>query len=918
MNGKHKLLVVLWAGIVLAGAGCSLSLFRESPADGSTGDDAGEAGDVPAETPAETTTDAEDGGGGADGDGEADGDGDVPEDAGPICGNGVVDPSEECDDGAENSDTRPDACRTNCLRAHCGDGVVDSAEGCDDGDDTDPLDGCHECVPASCGNGVVDPSEECDDGNDDDTDACLHTCRQATCGDGFIRAGVEECDTPESRSCTTPCGSTGSQACVSCQWAACAAPAEACNGADDDCDTTTDEGYTCIRGVDVSCTTECSTSGIGRCTDSCTLPDGAACIPPDETCNGRDDDCDGDTDEVFDCRQGATVPCTTTCDSAGTGICTVTCEIPPATSCTPPAETCNGADDDCDGPIDEDFPCVRGATVSCTTSCDSTGTGTCTDACQIPLPADCTPPGEACGNGRDDDCDGSTDEGSLCAPGSTVSCRTVCDSAGTGTCTDTCQIPLPADCTPPTETCNGVDDDCVSGCDNGWPCCSGTTVPCPTTCGSVGTGTCTTSCAVPTGSACTPPPETCNGRDDDCDGGCDNGFACCQSSTGTCTSSCGTVGSRTCSSSCTWGACTPPAETCNGHDDDCDTSCDEGWACCAGDVRYCSHSCGSTPTAGTQTCRGDCAVWLTCTGECCNGVDDDSDTLVDEGVWCPINPAPPVSVTFNDVFAVRDTNVWVVGSGGTVLQWSGSGWTNRSDAGFTGTLRGVWSLSSPTTVVVVGDRGALRTWNGSTWTTPTVTPALDTNETLYDVQGWASNSIAAIGGRASYPFHATVVGFDGTTWRSATFGSVRLRGLWGYRNNDLWGVGLGGQIWHWDGTRWVESDSGTTYDLYAVHGTGSSAVRAVGAGGRETTYSGFRWTASSVGVTTSALYGYYARSATEAWAVGASGTIVRRDGSVWKLYAPSPTSYDLYSVHSAGNVIFAVGAGGTVLTYRVP
>src|SRR5262249_42599341 len=42
------------------------------------------------------------------------------------CGNGTPEGAEECDEGAENSDTVPDACRTNCTRAGCGDGVIDS------------------------------------------------------------------------------------------------------------------------------------------------------------------------------------------------------------------------------------------------------------------------------------------------------------------------------------------------------------------------------------------------------------------------------------------------------------------------------------------------------------------------------------------------------------------------------------------------------------------------------------------------------------------------------------------------------------------------------------------------------------------------------------------------------------------------
>lgn len=52
----------------------------------------------------------------------------------PVCGNGVLEINEECDAGAQNSDTAPDACRTNCKRAYCGDGVIDLFEDCEGND----------------------------------------------------------------------------------------------------------------------------------------------------------------------------------------------------------------------------------------------------------------------------------------------------------------------------------------------------------------------------------------------------------------------------------------------------------------------------------------------------------------------------------------------------------------------------------------------------------------------------------------------------------------------------------------------------------------------------------------------------------------------------------------------------------------
>ncbi len=110
----------------------------------------------------------------------------------PGCGDGVVDPGEECDDG---NIVRTDACTAACLRATCGDSIVwEGVEGCDDGN-TDDADACrNNCALQSCGDGVLQSDEECDDGNADDTDGCTSRCFFAKCGDGFVHAGVEQCD----------------------------------------------------------------------------------------------------------------------------------------------------------------------------------------------------------------------------------------------------------------------------------------------------------------------------------------------------------------------------------------------------------------------------------------------------------------------------------------------------------------------------------------------------------------------------------------------------------------------------------------------------------------------------------------------------------------------------------------------------
>ena len=109
-----------------------------------------------------------------------------------LCGDGFIGPGEACDDGNAIED---DACTNSCAQPSCGDGVVQMGEACDDGNAKDD-DAClNSCVVAGCGDGVVQGGvEECDDGNPSNTDACLTTCTTAKCGDGQVHEGVEACD----------------------------------------------------------------------------------------------------------------------------------------------------------------------------------------------------------------------------------------------------------------------------------------------------------------------------------------------------------------------------------------------------------------------------------------------------------------------------------------------------------------------------------------------------------------------------------------------------------------------------------------------------------------------------------------------------------------------------------------------------
>jgi len=124
----------------------------------------------------------------------------------PYCGDGKVqlDYSEECDDAADNSDSKYGGCTTGCkLGPSCGDGVkngdADHPEACDDGvnDGTYDTCGANCTLPPRCGDTIVqaDWGEQCEPIASDDPN-CTADCRlPGYCGDGVVQAETgEACD----------------------------------------------------------------------------------------------------------------------------------------------------------------------------------------------------------------------------------------------------------------------------------------------------------------------------------------------------------------------------------------------------------------------------------------------------------------------------------------------------------------------------------------------------------------------------------------------------------------------------------------------------------------------------------------------------------------------------------------------------
>lgn len=139
-------------------------------------------------------------------------------------------------------------------------------------------------------------------------------------------------------------------------------------------------------------------------------------------------------------------------------------------------------------------------------------------------------------------------------------------------------------------------------------------------------------------------------------------------------------------------------------------------------------------------------------------------------------------------------------------------------------------------------------------------------------------------------------------------GGLSLRSIWGFSPSDIYSVGDGGMILHYNGAAWRAMASGTTANLYGVWGSGSDDVYAVGKAGLILHYDGSSWHPMASGVTTD-LNDVWGSSADTIYAVGAANTILRFDGASWSaMDAPTSTEANLLGVHGNGsNYAYAVG-----------
>ncbi len=318
-------------------------------------------------------------------------------------------------------------------------------------------------------------------------------------------------------------------------------------------------GTVCRTAAGVCDIAETCTGISATCPSDIYVPAGTVCRVSSGTCDLAES-CTGSS---VDCPADSFVSVGTPCDDGL--FCTV-------------SDTCNGA-----------WNCISGAIRSCNdnNTCTNDACNEFSDSCLNTPVADGTPTASTCGVGA---CQSS----GVCING-----------------TDTCTPGFPG-----IEACDNLDNDCDGTVDEGL----GTT-----TCG---VGECqrtVNNCVNGVPQACTPgtpSAEICNGLDDDCDGIVDGiSQSCYTGPAGTAGVGECKAGTKTCTTG-VWGACTgevtPTAETCDGLDNDCDGSIDEG-VCPTTTTTSTTTTTTTTTTSTTTTTLPVCGNGILESGEQCDG-----------------------------------------------------------------------------------------------------------------------------------------------------------------------------------------------------------------------------------------------------------------------------------------------------------
>ncbi|HEX5133642.1 MAG TPA: hypothetical protein VFX92_14300 [Candidatus Krumholzibacteria bacterium] len=236
----------------------------------------------------------------------------------------------------------------------------------------------------------------------------------------------------------------------------------------------------------------------------------------------------------------------------------------------------------------------------------------------------------------------------------------------------------------------------------------------------------------------------------------------------------------------------------------------------------------------------------------------------------------PVTETLRAVFGFAADDVWAVGDGGVMVHFDGNAWTAAPPV-TTGALRTAFAFDDGT-AMALGDNGTVLRLEGGVWN------AVHRGRTITwnDVYCAGPGAAIFVGRRGTAD--GIIRHVDGREW---SFPGTEVVGVFGYDIDDVYAVGRGGSIRHFDGTNWTQETSGTLTALFAVTGvTADTSRRLYAVGDRRTirVWDGAHWGPMvPPGGSISPIYDVWAAAADDVFAVDADGLVLRYRGPLSSL-----------------------------------
>jgi hypothetical protein len=199
------------------------------------------------------------------------------------------------------------------------------------------------------------------------------------------------------------------------------------------------------------------------------------------------------------------------------------------------------------------------------------------------------------------------------------------------------------------------------------------------------------------------------------------------------------------------------------------------------------------------------------------------------------------------------------------------------------TIYDVWA-SSDTNVYAVYDDRVLH-YDGSDWTVTTL--ETDVEEIgLRGIWGSGENEIFVIGyksGRGASNAHNFISHYNGSEWTEMSTGDKGfLTGIWGSSDSNILATGTSG-IYQYNGDIWSQMNTGYGYEknYIGVWGHSEKDVFFVGSGSTVLHYNGESWNELYTGIDKN-LRRIWGRSLDDIYVIGEFGSAFYYDGSIWQ------------------------------------